>query len=375
MTDVPGIDPRGFPRLRMNSAIGAYSMQARRWGVGLMMALGLGLSGCGEREFVRESYVFGTRVEISAVGVDEDKAAPVVDAALGELDRLHRDLHAWQPGPVMDMNAAFAAARPAAVTAEMADLIAWSQWSYRQSDGLFNPAVGGLISAWGFHGDRFDARPPNAAVIQRWVSAAPTPLDVQVDRLRATSRNPAVRLDFGGIAKGWALDRLARRLRSGGIRNALINIGGNVMALGQRGQRPWRVGLQHPRKPEAMLELDLRDGEAIGTSGDYQRFFLANGRRYSHLIDPRSGRPSARSMSATVIGPPGSHAGLISDVASKPLFIGGSERAGSLMRRFGVKDWLVVNPDGTVYLSKTMQTRVHWLGSPPKAVVTGAGVG
>ena len=110
-----------------------------------------------------------------------------------------------------------------------------------------------------------------------------------------------MQLDLGGYAKGYALDRAAELLRKQGIHNALINIGGNVLALGQHGNRPWRVGIQHPRKPGALATLELHDGEAIGTSGDYQRYFMLGKVRYCHLIDPRSGYPMQGVQAVTVL--------------------------------------------------------------------------
>jgi thiamine biosynthesis lipoprotein len=98
-----------------------------------------------------------------------------------------------------------------------------------------------------------------------------------------------VALDFGGYLKGVALDRAADILRSQGVRNALINIGGNILALGYKEGRKWRVGIQHPRRAGALATVELNDGEAIGTSGDYQRYFELDGKRYPHLLDPRTG--------------------------------------------------------------------------------------
>lgn len=333
--------------------------------LGLVWLLGMMLTGCGQAQFTRESYVFGTRVEITIVGSDEKRVSAVVDAALADLDRLHAELHAWQDSPLKQLNAAFAAGRPAPVTADIAELIGKGHQAWLQSDGLFNPAIGGLVAAWGFHSELTPVRLPLDEQLQPWLQGAPSPADVSVSGGMASSRNKSVRLDFGGLAKGWALDRIAKRLRAAHIDNALINIGGNIMALGRHGDRAWRIGLQHPRKPEAMLELDLQDGEAMGTSGDYQRYFIVGGRRFSHLIDPRSGRSAMVSTSATVLVAPGAQAGLISDVASKPLFIGGQQKAQGLARRFAVRNWLVVAPDGTVYLSQAMQSRVRWLGKPP----------
>lgn len=327
------------------------------------------LSACGASDISRESYVFGTRVEITVAGEDAAKAEPVINAALADLDRWHAELHAWQNSPVTRLNAAIATGKSAPVTADMAELIQHSQWAWKQSEGFFNPAMGGLIAAWGFHSDTFAPLIPPQNVIQTWLAAHPSPADVLITEQLGSSRNPSVKLDFGGIAKGWALDRIAKRFKEAGIKNALINIGGNILALGKHGAKPWHIGLQHPRLQQPMLELDLLDGESIGTSGDYQRFFLLKGQRYSHLLDPRTGVPATASMSATALVDPGPQAGLTSDAATKPLFIAGHEHAASIAKRFNVRNWLVVSPTGTVYLSQSMQPRVHWLIAPPQVRV------
>jgi thiamine biosynthesis lipoprotein len=142
----------------------------------------------------------------------------------------------------------------------------------------------------------------------------------------ASSRQRQLALDFGGYLKGVALDRAASILRAQGVQHALINIGGNVMALGSKNGQRWRVGIQHPRQPGPLATLELDDGEAIGTSGDYQRYFEVDGRRYCHLLDPRSGQPVTHTQALSVlITPRPANTGALSDVASKPLFIAGDD--------------------------------------------------
>jgi len=329
------------------------------------------LSACGASDITRESYVFGTRVEITVSGEDAANAEPVINAALADLDHLHAELHAWKNSPVTRINAAFAAGKTAPLTPTIAEMIQHGTWAWQQSEGLFNPTIGGLVATWGFHQDTFAPVVPNQTLIQTWLKAQPSPTDFQIAGDQISSRNPAAQLDFGGIAKGWVLDRIAARLKQAHINNALINIGGNILALGQHQHKPWRIGLQHPRQPQAMLELELRDGEAIGTSGDYQRFFMLQGKRYSHLLDPRQGQPATSAMTATALVDAGPQAGLISDAATKPLFIGGPDRAAYYAQRFKIRNWLVVSPVGTVYLSQSMQPRVHWLITPPQIRVIG----
>jgi thiamine biosynthesis lipoprotein len=227
-----------------------------------------------------------------------------------------------------------------------------------QSNDLFNPAIGGLIALWGFHSDAPQARVPDAAAISAWVGRRPRMADLHIENHTVWSSNPAVQLDLGGYAKGRALDDAAAILKSHGIENALVNIGGNVIALGAHGERPWRVGIQHPRQPGTLATLDLHDGEAVGTSGDYQRYFEVNGRRYSHLIDPRTGFPTTGMQSLTVLAT-GEQAGTRSDALSKPLFIDGPKRLPDNASRLGVALYLAVDSAGKIHVSPAMKARLR----------------
>jgi FAD:protein FMN transferase len=306
----------------------------------------------------QQSYVFGTLVEVSIYGVPEAPARQATAAVLARFDELHRSLHAWQPSDLSRLNTALAQGQRAPVTAELAAMLHDAQTLSTQSNDLFNPAIGGLIALWGFHADTPQAQVPEAAAIARWVTAAPRMRDLHVERGEAWSDNPAVQLDLGGYAKGYALDEAVRILKAHGIRDALVNIGGNVIALGNHGDRPWRVGIQHPRQPGTLATLDLRSGEAIGTSGDYQRYFEADGRRYCHLIDPRSGSPATGMQSVTVLVS-GEHAGTRSDALSKPLFIDGPTQLAEQAARLGVADYLAVDAAGRIHLSPAMQARLR----------------
>ena len=306
----------------------------------------------------QQAYVFGTLVEVSIHGAPEAQAKQAAAAVLARFDELHRTLHAWQPSELSRLNAALARGERATVTPELAAMLRDAQVLAVQSDELFNPAIGGLIALWGFHADTPQSRVPDVAAIQDWVSRRPRMADLTIRNDTISSRNPAVQLDLGGYAKGRALDDAVAILKKRGIQNALVNIGGNVIALGAHGDRPWRVGIQHPRKPGTLATLDLRDGEAIGTSGDYQRFFEADGRRYSHLIDPRTGFPATGMQSVTVLVA-GEQAGTRSDALSKPLFIDGATQLGNRAAQLGVADYLAVDSAGQIHVSPAMKARLR----------------
>ncbi|WP_307838969.1 FAD:protein FMN transferase [Deefgea sp. CFH1-16] len=330
------------------------------------LAAGLLLSACSQPQlYTQESYVFGTRVQISIYGLEPEVAAKHANAVLKELDRLHVKLHAWQPSEVTRLNQAFARDEPALVDIELAQMIQQAANYAQRSDQLFNPAVGNLVQLWGFHQDQFAPVTPDPAALQAALAAQPSLDDLTWNGASVSSSNPQLAIDFGGFAKGWALDHSANYLRKARVMNALVNIGGNVIALGKKGGEPWVVGLQHPRLPEAMATLPLYDGEAIGTTGDYQRFFEMNGRRYSHVIDPRSGQPAQGVQAVTVLSPSHADAGTVSDVATKPMFIQGVPSALRYAQRFGIKDVLMVSANGDVYITEQLQQRLTWLKPPP----------
>ncbi len=282
------------------------------------------LLSCGKEPLYQEQgYVFGTLVEVSVYGESEPRARQAVSEVMQEFQRLHNMLHAWQPSELSELNAAFAKGESVAISAELVAILQDATQLSQRSQGLFNPAIGGLVQLWGFHADEFKPVQPGEKQIAQWVAANPRMSDITIVHGRAQSSNKSVQVDLGGYAKGYALDRAAELLHKRGIQNALINIGGNVLALGRHGDRPWRVGIQHPRKSGALATLDLHDGEAIGTSGDYQRYFMIGDVRYCHLIDPRSGYPMQGVQAVTILTH-SPRAGTLSDADSKPLFIAGA---------------------------------------------------
>jgi thiamine biosynthesis lipoprotein len=328
-------------------------------------------------------------VDVSIYGTDEAKARQATVAVMHEFQRLHDMLHAWKPSELSALNAAIAQGKSKRVSPELAAMLKDAARVSAESGGLFNPAIGGLIQTWGFQADDFKAVLPDKKKIAALVKANPQMRDLvflpsplggegagERGSVRATtlspspspvngrgellrSRNRSVRLDLGGYAKGYALDRAAAILKQQGIRNALINIGGNVLALGTRGSRPWRVGIQHPRRPGPLAILELHDGEAIGTSGDYQRYFELEGKRYCHLIDPRNGYP-VQGVQAVTILTHGERAGLLSDAASKPLFVSGTRGWLAAAHKAQLAEALLIDAQGVVHLTTAMQKRLKF---------------
>lgn len=319
----------------------------------------------------RESFVFGTRVEVLVAGMEEAKAREAIAAVLADFDTLHQVYHAWRPSQLSAINAAIATGEAIEVSAEMAELIVDAQDFARRSNWLFDPGIGRLVALWGFQADEFEARLPDAKALADWrmnpASIAQVRLEGENGR-QLVSANKNVALDFGGYLKGVALDRATSKLREMGVHNALINIGGNVMALGSKNGQPWKIGIQHPRSPFPLAFLELYDGEAIGTSGDYQRYFELDGRRYSHLLDPASGEPVTHTQAITILISPHEEPGKTgtrSDALSKPLFLVGRDNWQQTARELGVTHALRIDANGEIEVSREFMPRLTFSPATP----------
>jgi FAD:protein FMN transferase len=303
-------------------------------------------------------HVFGTVVEISIYGESEQRANALAETVLNEFDRLHHKFHAWQPGMLTALNDSIARGEPFEADAEMVGMLKSATKLANSSDNLFNPAVGHLIRLWGFQSSDITPHRPSPAEIRHWVDANPRMSDLRFDGNRITSTNKAVMLDLGGYAKGYALDRAAQLMRAQHVKAALVNVGGNIIAIGQPGNRPWKVGIHDPRGEGSIAQIELHDNEAVGTSGDYQRYFMTDGTRHPHIIDPRTGDTIDLVASVTIITSGGNDAGTRSDGNSKPLFVVGPKHWREMAQRLGLEQVLLIDAQRHVEMTPAMRARL-----------------
>lgn len=337
----------------------------------LCMPLAVVQTGCSHAPdpvYKREFLTLGTLVDVSLWGVDDAKAAEAVRAVETSLNKIDRQWHAWEPGELMRINAALAADETVTVDAETAAVLQQAARLAHASDHLFNPAIGRLVALWGFHNDSRPAGPPPAdAAIERLVAAAPTMDTLVFDDLRIRGTNPAVQIDLGAFAKGLGVDHAIAALRALGIDNAIVNAGGGLRAIGSHGERPWRVGIRHPVDRGIIASLETHDDESVFTSGNYERYFDYEGKRYHHIIDPRSGRPAQATLSVTVILDNGAEA----DAASTALFVAGPDGWRDTARRLGVTQVMLIDADMNVHMTPAMADRIRFEVTPPPAIIIG----
>lgn len=326
----------------------------------VILTLSFGLLGCGQNKQTHHARdkVFGTVVDIGIYGESEERAGVLSALVLDEFRRLHNKFHAWQPSALTALNDSIARGVPYQADAEMVTLLQAAQTLANNSDDTFNPAIGRLVRLWGFQSSNITPQRPSAAEVKRLVDSNPRMADLQFDGTTITSRNNMVMVDLGGFAKGYALDRAAQILRAEHVSAALINVGGNILAIGSPGARPWQVGVQDPRSDGMVASVFLHDNEAIGTSGDYQRYFSADGKRRPHIIDPKSGEPIDLVASVTIVTSGGRDVGTRSDGNTKPLFIVGPEGWKAMAKRLGLSEVMLIDASGNVEITPAMQARM-----------------
>jgi thiamine biosynthesis lipoprotein len=317
-------------------------------------------------EYRETQYLFGTLVNFTIRGVEPAQAQAAVAGVGEDFQRMHNDWHAWKPGELSQLNQHLPDGEFHPVSPFLLPLIEQAGMLATQSDDLFNPAIGQLVKLWGFHSDTLPSGPPPPAnVIQALVAKQPRMADLRIDGERIRTLNPAVSLDFGGFAKGAALDLAMHRLRSMGINNAIINAGGDLNVIGSHGDRPWKVGVRHPQGDGVLAAVELQDGETIYTSGNYERYREHEGVSYSHIIDPRTGMPVQHVASVTVIDRLGARA----DAAATALSVAGPREWYRIARQMGLKYVMLVDEQGRVYMNPAMAERIKFENPLPQPAV------
>lgn len=315
------------------------------------------------QEYHEKIYVFGTIVEVTLWDVSERKAQQSFRELNTRFQQMHQDWHAWEKGPLTDLNQAIAEGRSFKIDPSLIPLLEKSKEACERSGCLFNPAIGHLIGEWGFHSsERPVGAIPSREKITQLVQQNPSMLDIEIKDGVVSSRNSAVAIDLGGIAKGYAVGLGMQWLREAGVRNAIINAGGGLGVIGSHGDRPWRVGIRHPQGQGVLASLEVRDNEQVHTSGNYERFREEQGIRYSHIIDPRTGWPVEGVTSATVIESDGS----IADAAATAMVVAGVSEWHQVAKRMGIRYVMLVDEAGTVYMNPRMAERVQFSADSPK---------
>ena len=314
---------------------------------------------------VERSHVsMGSELRLTAWTSDEPAAVAAFDEAFAEFDRLDRLMTVWRnDSDVQRLNAA-AGVEPVAVSPDVREVLHIARQVSEWTDGKFDVTFGALSDVWRFDHDQ-DGRIPSAAEI-----AARLPFvdytAVEVDDRAGTAfiRRRGVRVNLGGVGKGYAVDRAVAVLRSRGVRNVMVQAGGDLYVAGRRGDRGWRLAIRDPRGPAEKMfaAVELSDA-TLSTSGDYERFFFRDGRRYHHILDPDTAFPAAGSRSVTIVA----RSAALADGLSTGVLVLGPEKGMDLVERLPDVEGVIVSSSNGVMISSGLRGRLEQLAYPTDA--------
>lgn len=263
----------------------------------------------------------GTTTTIVLYGPDRFRLQAAAESAFDEMRRLEEMLSNYRPESEWSQMNRTAAERPFRVSQELFDLLAACQRYSEASEGAFDISVGPLMKVWGFY--KGSGRFPHRAEIKGAMAhVGYRNVELNAKDLTVRFRNRGVELDPGGIGKGYAVDRMVAILRQNGVQSGLITSGSStIYAIGAPPSEPkgWRIAIRHPKNANQPVDEVFLKDQSMSTSGSYEKFFRANGRIYSHIMDPRTGYPAEGMLSASVIAP----RAIDSEAWTKPYFING----------------------------------------------------
>lgn len=325
----------------------------------------LALAGCNNppQRFDARFMAMGTLVDVTLYGVSTERGNELVRVLEQHFEDWDKAWDPWEGNGLARVNRALDRGESAPIDGELTTMLERARRIEVRSGHRFDPAIGALVRLWGFdRGKPEDARPPAADRIRRLLDQRPRLTDLRLADGRVSTANPAVRIDLGGFAKGYAVGRALSLLRERGVDNAIVNAGGDLAAIGRPGERRWRIGIRAPRGEGLLAAVDIDGGETVFTSGDYERFFVYEGRRYHHILDPRTGMPARGVRSVTILGTDPA----LADAAATALFVAGPQHWITVARKLGVRYVMLVDDDGIVHMNPAMAKRVRFQGDAPR---------
>ena len=305
----------------------------------------------------RHEAIMGTNIDVEIWHDDAVKGEAAVDAVMDEMRRIDTLMSHYKPESELSQINARGAREAVVVDKELFDLIKLSLHFSEITDGAFDITYASVGYLYNY---RKHVKPTEEQIEKALPGVNYRHLILDEKAHSVKFAQEGMRIDLGGIAKGYAVDRGITILQGRGVQHAVVTAGGDTRIIGDRMGRPWIVGIRHPDdKSKTVLRLPLVD-TAMSTSGDYERYFDEDGKRYHHIIDPHTGHSASKVRSATILGP----TAVQTDGLSKTAFVLGAERAKEIIERLPEFDGIFVRPDGKVLYTKGLQPPDEAGGSP-----------
>ncbi len=312
----------------------------------LLLAGTVGCSAPGSPMTTREQMLMGTLVSISISGASPEQANRAADLAFHEIRRIEQIMSTFIPESDISLINRSAGREWRSVNPELLFVIQESLRYSRLSNGAFDMTFKPLSNIWHIEPG---SRPPSAEEIRRVLPLVDYHGVLIDDQGRVLLKKPGMAIGLGAIAKGYAVDRAMAVLKTQGIKNAIINAGGDLLVIGRRSDKqPWEIGIQDPRNRNTMIKKIPATNCAIATSGDYEQFFIFNGVRYHHIMDPKTGFPARGCRSVTIISP----TAIMADAVATAVFVLGPKAGMELIEKIPEVQGLIVDEQGEIHQSR-----------------------
>ncbi len=304
--------------------------------------------------FKYQQVAMGTVIELTLIGEDEELAKKASMQAFQEIKRIEYFMSPWvETSDVTRINRS-PGKEGAKVSSEIIGVIKRAQEVSKLSEGGFDITMGPLVQLWRKARER--VTPPEIEEIKETLNLVNfRNLEIGYGE-KVFLKKKGMSIDLGGIAKGYAIDRAFERLRDLGHRNLIVNAGGDLRVGGSKPEGPWSIGIRHPRDPEKIMARISAADKAIATSGDYQKFFTYQGKRYHHILNPTNGFPAEGCQSVTVLHKEGAMA----DALATAIFVLGPEKGYSLCQKLDGVDCLIVDEQGKIIFSPGLEGRASF---------------
>lgn len=317
------------------------------------------------RMVARSGLAMGSSLTLMAWTADGDAANRAFDAVFDEFNRLDALMSVWKPGSdVLRLNDA-AGQHPVPVSKETLEALVTARQVSEWTEGKFDVTFGALSDIWKFDQDQDDSIPAASAIAARIGLIDYRKIRIDQEAGTAFLERKGMRAHLGGIGKGLAVDRAVARLREAGLKDFSIQAGGDLYVAGKHGDRAWRLGIADPRAPDGAVfaRVELEDS-TFSTSGDYERFFIRDGVRYHHILDPATGQPSRLSRSVTIL----SKRAIIADGLSTGVFLLGPEKGMALIEQLPDVEGVIVGADNQVHISSGLQGKLEIVHQPTEGL-------
>lgn len=330
-----------------------------------------------EKIYRKTEILMDTLVTISVVSDSKNDAKKAIDITFSEIEKLEKLSNFFSPDSEVSLINKNAGISPVKVSPDILDIIEKALYVSEKTDGAFDVTIGPVITLYDFHKK---IKPEDSAIKKSLPLVNYKNLIIDKNKSAIFLKKKGMLIDLGGIVKGYAADRAVETLKRQGINSGLVSVAGDIKAFGLKPDgKPWNIGIRNPRpvrehisngsrakdestlggeEDDIMATIKLSD-MAISTSGDYERYFELNGKRYHHLLDPKTGYPAEGCQSVSII----TNSGVFADAFSTAIFILGPERGTKILKEMSL-DGIIVDSREEVYTTPDIRGMIEFKRNP-----------